>query len=86
MKRINPVWLQGEDATSVTVVKKDGKVILVSYGGQIELTRKEGQMLLGIAKGSWTKYQREGAHGRSFPPFPLSRHTCEGAWCGPVPK
>lgn len=56
MKRINPVWLQGEDATSVTVVKKDGKVILVSYGGQIELTRKEGQMLLGIAKGSWTKY------------------------------
>lgn len=56
MKAIKPIWLQGEDATYINVVKKDGKVILVSYGGQIELSEKEGKMVLGIAKGAWVKY------------------------------
>ncbi len=57
MKRINPIWLSGEESTYVSVVKKDGKIILVAPGGQIELSRREGDMLFGIAKDNiWQAY------------------------------
>ena len=72
MKRIKPVWLAGEQATSITVVKKDGKLILVGYEGQVELARREAQMILAIAKDNeWQAYQRKGAETLLLPPFPV---------------
>lgn len=57
MKIIKPIWLAGSESTTISVVKKDGKYILVSYGGQVELTRKEANTIKAItSQNSWQEY------------------------------
>ena len=69
MKYINNTELEGCPAKSITIIKKDGKLIIAGYYfNQIELTRKEKEMILKtVGDDGWSEYQRRGAQA----PFPL---------------
>lgn len=58
MKYINNTELEGCPAKSITIIKKDGKLIIAGYYfNQIELTRKEKEMILKtVGDDSWSEY------------------------------
>ena len=58
MKYIKNTVLEGCPAKSITIIKKDGKLIIAGYYfNQIELTSKEKDMILKtVGNDDWSEY------------------------------